>query len=190
MKKTLPWIIAVLSFCIGGWAFVRYSGSHASLRDLTEEQQNRLTRLTFERREERKQTEELRRTHADAKRIVAQQQQTLHQKYENLYKLVPGTNGVPSYPSLTFFLTKQSPLVTQVKVALTHKDKRGQWLPSRYIIALLNADGFVTAQVDSGWYDTSIGPGQKLSHSYDVSFNFGTPVYYLLTTRRQKSFCP
>ena len=185
MKKLIPWTIAVACSIIAVWAVGTRHSIVRRVAERIELQEGRIARLQLQRRQD----EELRATHAAAERVLAQHEKRLHEIYENLhpFALVHTNMMLGPVIQMTVIPHIRSADIT-VTIGNASSDKA--WLPPQYKIGFLNADGFVSGEIDSGWFKTWVQPGTNLTHQYQVEFDFGEPVYWTMKTMRQGSRNP
>jgi hypothetical protein len=185
MKRWTPWIIAAATVLLAAWAVGTRQSVLRRACDKIEKQEDRILRLTLQRRQD----EELRATHAAAERVLAQQEKRLHEVYENLrpFTLVHTNMTLGPVIQMTVVPHIRSADIT---VTIGNASSVKAWLPPQYTIGFLNADGFVSGEIDSGWFKTLVQPGTNLTHQYQVEFGFGEPVYCTIKTMRQGSRNP
>lgn len=185
MKKAIPWIIAVACAALAVWAV---GTRHAVIRrvaDRIERQEGQIARL----HKQRRQDEELRATHAAAERVRAQQEERLHEVYENLRPFALVRTNMTLSPVIQMAVVPHV-RTADITVTVENASSSKAWLPPRYKIGFLNAEGFVSAEIDSGWFKTWVQPGTNLTHRHQVQFDFGEPVYCTIKTMRQESRNP
>jgi hypothetical protein len=185
MKRIIPWIIAVACAAVAVWAVGTRHSIILRVAARIKRQEGQIVRL----HKQRRQDEELRATHAAAERVLAQQEKRLHEVHENLHPFSLARTNVTLGP---VFQMAVVPDVRRANITITigNAISGKAWLPPRYKIGFLNADGFVSGEIDSGWFKTWVQPGTNLTHQYQVQFDFGEPVYYTMKTMRQGSRNP
>lgn len=185
MRKSIPWVVAGSCILIAVWAVGTRHSIIRLVADRIEKQEEQITQLQHQRRQD----EELRATHASSERILAQQEKRLHEVYTNLvsFELVHANMMLSPGFEMTVVPHVRSADVV-IKIGNASPDQA--WWPPRYKIGFLNADGFVSGQIDSGRFETWVQPGTNLTHQYRVSFDFGEPVYCTVETMRQGSRNP
>ena len=185
MKRTILWVIAVASTAVAVCAVGTRHSIIRRVADRIERQQGHIARL----HKERRQDEELRATHAAAERVIAQQEERLHEVYENLRPFTLVRTNMTLAPVIQMAVVPHVRLA-DITITIGNASSDKAWLPPRYKIGFLNADGFVSGQIDSGWFNTWVQPGTNLTHRYQVDFDFGEPVYCTMKTMRQGSRNP
>jgi hypothetical protein len=185
MKKAIPWVIAGICAVLALWAVGTRHSIVRRVSDRIGSQEQQIAHL----HKQRRQDEELRATHAAADRMIAQQEKRLHEVYESLHPFTLVSTNMMLSP--VFKMTVDPHIRgADITVTIGNASSDKAWLPPRYKIGFLNADGFVSGQIDSGWFTTWVQPSTNLTHQYQVSFDFGAPVYYRMKTMRQGSRNP
>jgi hypothetical protein len=185
MKRAIPWIIAAACAVLAMWAVGTRHSIGRRVADRLARQEDQIARLHKQRRAD----EQLRATHAAAERVLAQQEERLHQIHDKLHPFTLSRTNMMLGP---VFEMEVAPHLrgADVTVTIGNASTDKAWLPPRYKIGFLNADGFVSGELDSGVFNTWVQPGTNLTHQYQVGFSFGEPVYYTMKTMRQGSRNP
>jgi hypothetical protein len=185
MKKLIPWIITIVCAVIAVWAVGTRHSIVRRVAERIERQEEQIVRL----HKQRRQDEELRATHSAAERVLAQQEKRLHEVHDDLRPFSLVHTNMTLGPVFEMAVVPHA-RSTDITITIGNASSNKAWLPPRYRIGFLNADGFVSGEIDSGWFNTWVQPGTNLSHQYQVQFDFGEPVYCTMKTMRQRSRNP
>ena len=185
MKKSVPWIIAIVCGAVAVWAVGTRRSSIQHLQAQISRQKLDVSRL----RKELRADEELRATHAAAERLLSQQEKRLHNVYEDLHPFTLVRTNMMLAPAFEMTVVPHI-RSADITITISNASSSKAWLPPRYKIGFLNAVGFVSGEVESGWFNTWVPPGTNLTHQYQVSFDFEEPVYCVMKTMRQGSRNP